>query len=83
MVHILILSVYPMWNVYFLKRYHQNNHGQVSSDKKNYQDTFLLSFTETPPAITTATHTGGLISALSSSNIEYFAKKLHSSFVAT
>ena len=59
MMHILICSIYSMRNVYFMKRYHQKKHVQVSFHKKVYQDAVLVSFTETPPDITTSTHTGG------------------------
>ena len=33
-------------------------HGQVSFDKKGYQDIILVSFTASPPKITTAIHKG-------------------------
>ena len=36
----------------------QKNHGQASFDKQVYQYAVLVSFTETPPTITTGTHTG-------------------------
>ena len=39
------------------------HHGQVSLDKKGYQGAFLVSFTATPPSITTAIHTGEQISS--------------------
>ena len=34
------------------------HHGQVSFDKKGYQDAVIVSFTAKPPTITTAIHTG-------------------------
>ena len=40
-------------------------HGQVSFEKKGYQDEVLVSFTVTPPAITTAYQTGEHISSTS------------------
>ena len=65
-----------MQKLYFLKLYHQNNHGQGSFDKKNYQDAVLVSFTETPPTITTSNNTGKKISSTFSSKRKGFATKL-------
>ena len=54
-MQVLIKSVYPMQNVYFLKRYH---HGQVSFDKRGDQDTVLVSFNETLTNINRDTRSG-------------------------
>ena len=44
-----------MQSVYFLDQYHQNKYGQVSLDKKGYQDSIFVSFTPILPVITTDT----------------------------
>ena len=43
----------------FSKTLSPKNHGEVSFDKKGYQDAVLVSFTEIPPTITTYIHTRG------------------------
>ena len=58
-------------------------HGQVSFDKKGYQDAVLFSFTATPPTITTVIHTGEQISSPFSSKRKGFDTKLCSSFGVT
>ena len=71
--------MYPTQNVYFLKK-HNKKKGQVCLDRKVYQDALIVSFTATPPAITTSTNTGEQISSLSSKIQMGFAKKLRSLF---
>ena len=58
-------------------------HGQVGFDKKCYQDAVLVSFTATPPDITTVTHTGERIYSPSSSKSKGYPTKLRSSFGVT
>ena len=48
-------------NILFYEILSPKHHGQVSFDKKGYQDTVLVSFTATRPDITTATHAAGKI----------------------
>ena len=58
-------------------------HGQVSFDKKGYQDAVLVLFTAKPSVITTANHTGEQISSPSSSKMTVFATTLFSLFGVT
>ena len=46
----------------FSEKLSPKEHSQVIFDKKGYQDAVLVSFTVTPPAITTAFQTGEHIS---------------------
>ena len=57
------------------------NHSQVSFDKKGYQDTVLVSFTATTPAITTNIHNGKHISFPSSMNRKDFDKNCVRNFL--
>ena len=52
------------------------DHGQVSFDKNVYKYAVLVSFTATPPAITTATKNGLQIYSTSSIKRKGFATKL-------
>ena len=53
-------------------------HGQVSLEKKVYQEALVVSFTENPPAITTDTHKGEQISSTPSNTSKSFPQKLWS-----
>ena len=81
-IHILIRGIYPMRNVYFMKACHQKSRSSKVW-KKSYHDAVLVSFTATPPVITTATNTGEQISSTFSSKSKGFTTKLHSSFGVT
>ena len=59
------------------------NHGQVSFDKKGYHDAVLVSFTATPPNITTTIHTREKTPSLSSIRRKDFPTKSHLSFGVT
>ena len=59
------------------------NHGQVIFDKKGYHDAVLVSFTETPPNITTTIHTREQTPSTSSSRRKDFPTKSHLSFGVT
>ena len=68
---------------YFSETLSPKHHGQVSFDKKGYQDSVLASFTTTPHAITTANNAREQIYPSSSISRKGFTATLHSSFGVT
>ena len=56
-MQVLICSISNVKNI-FSETVSPKQNGQIIFYKKVYQDELLVSFTETPPTVTTATHTG-------------------------
>ena len=82
MIQVLIHSVYPNKNVYFLKFINKKARSSKLG-QKGYQDVVIVLFTSTPSVINTATNPGEKRPSTSSSKRKHFLTKLCSLFGVT